>query len=445
MKKTFTILILSTILYSLSVWNGPFAQVPLDFQGSLAYNPVLPHGEINSWERAIMLPYAFIHNDTFYIFYSGFNTNMITSIGMATSADGYSFTKYPGNPVFTTSSGGFDSYNVTQGIVIEGQPGWIMYYNGREIPGFGPGPSVGMATSADLTGPWTRNPIPVLTVGSGDEWDAGFITPNNVFSQDTGGFIMFYSAGVDFNTGRQIGMAISPDGIVWTKYNDPTTTNPPYADSDPVVKVGDPGQWDGGQVWECSVLKKASGYEMYYTGSDVNFTEHSIGFASSFDGILWTKYASNPVYTINDDPYAVAMGYPPIVEQPAIVIDYIDSIAFMYYDYGATYPGEIGMATAELPVGIINNKITNDVFRIMNFPNPVAQSTTFSYKLKESGQVTIQIFNCFGQLIAEPLDANQAKGEQIVTWSTGDLPAGIYFYRILAGKEVGGGKMVMVK
>jgi hypothetical protein len=45
-------------------------------------------------------------------------------------------------------------------------------------------------------------------------------------------------------------------------------------------------------------------------------------------------------------------------------------------------------------------------------------------------------------MITEPLYADQSKGEQKVAWNTSDLPSGIYFYRILAGKEVGGGKMI---
>jgi hypothetical protein len=281
-------------------------------------------------------------------------------------------------------------------------------------------------------------------VGSVSEWDDGFISPSNVLPLDTAGFIMFYVAGdADYPSSIfcQIGMATSPDGIIWTKYDDPSTTNPPYAESDPVLKVGDQGNWDDKEVWLCNVQKNGVDYQMYYTGSQGS--ETAIGYAYSSDGIFWTKHASNPVYTINDDPYAVAMGYPPIVEQPAIVYDYNNNTAFMYYDYGITYPGEISIATAELPIGVRESTKYN--FRSTNFPNPVNQSTTFSYALKETGPVTIQIYNSFRQMVAEPLNANQPKGEQKVTWDAATLPAGIYFYRIRAGKEGGIGKIAVVK
>jgi len=320
MKKILTIFVMSAFIYLIPGRNGPFCQTPLNFQGSFFYNPILPHGDIDTWEAAIFLPYVFVHEGTFYIFYSGLNTNWTTGIGFATSTDGYSFTKYSGNPVFTPSLNGFDSYN-------------------------------------------------------------------------------------------------------------------------PVLKVGDQGNWDDKEVWLCNVQKNGVDYQMYYTGSQGS--ETAIGYAYSSDGIFWTKHASNPVYTINDDPYAVAMGYPPIVEQPAIVYDYDNNTAFMYYDYGITYPGEISIATAELPIGVRESTKYN--FRSTNFPNPVNQSTTFSYALKETGPVTIQIYNSFRQMVAEPLNANQPKGEQKVTWDAATLPAGIYFYRIRAGMEVDEGKIMVVK
>jgi hypothetical protein len=45
-------------------------------------------------------------------------------------------------------------------------------------------------------------------------------------------------------------------------------------------------------------------------------------------------------------------------------------------------------------------------------------------------------------MVSEPLNACQTKGKQKVVWNAENLPAGIYFYRIQAGKEVGGGKIV---
>ena len=92
------------------------------------------------------------------------------------------------------------------------------------------------------------------------------------------------------------------------------------------------------------------------------------------------------------------------------------------------------------PEGI--GRITDYGLRITNWPNPFIESTTFSYTLKESSQVTIQIFNSFGQLVSEPVNSTQSKGEQHVKWDAGNQPAGMYYYMLRAGGQVGSGKII---
>jgi hypothetical protein len=53
---------------------------------------------------------------------------------------------------------------------------------------------------------------------------------------------------------EKIGYATSTDGIMWTKYDNPATTNPPYAESDPVLVPGSPGTYDDEGLYFQSVL-----------------------------------------------------------------------------------------------------------------------------------------------------------------------------------------------
>jgi hypothetical protein len=87
-------------------------------------------------------------------------------------------------------------------------------------------------------------------------------------------------------------------------------------------------------------------------------------------------------------------------------------------------------------------KITNYELLISNWPNPFTASTTFRFTLKEPAQVNLQVFNSFGQLVAESVNAYQQNGDQKIEWNSGSLPAGIYYYRIQVGGMVGNGKMV---
>ena len=89
-----------------------------------------------------------------------------------------------------------------------------------------------------------------------------------------------------------------------------------------------------------------------------------------------------------------------------------------------------------------NGNSKNNELRITNNPNPFTESTTFSYTLKESSQVILNIYNSFGQLVAEPVNTTQIKGDHRLQWDAGNLPAGIYYYRLQAGNKVEIGKMV---
>jgi hypothetical protein len=430
MKKSFTILILGAFLYFLPGWNGARAQEPLDFI-AYTYNPVLTHGPGTYDATWCFIPFALWHDEIFYLYYTGNE-----GICLATSSDGYTFNKFSGNPIFTPSASGFDSYMVSDQRLLETGTGWVMYYNANNISAAGPGPYIGRATSGSLTGPWARSVDPVLTVGSTGEWDAGFILPNNVIPLDTGGYIMFYSASTSFSTGYwEIGMATSPDGVIWKKYNDPSTTLPPYTESDPVLKVGATGDWDEGAAWECTVIFKHGYYEMYYSGGGPS--TDGIGYAWSYDGITWEKWAGNPVYSTQEDPYGVSSGG--VVEVPSLLI--YNETVFMYYDYGPPI-ATIGLATSPVWVGTDNRRITDYGLRITNYPNPVIHSTKFHYTIDKPGQVTIQIFDSFGRPVDEPVNDYQQKGDHHFSWNAETFPAGIYYYRLQSGEKTGSGKMV---
>jgi hypothetical protein len=120
---------------------------------------------------------------------------------------------------------------------------------------------------------------PVLTKGPVGAWDEQFISfPSVVF--DGGGY------------------ATSTDGIVWEKYDDPTTPDAPYAESDPVLMEGLPGTGDDDRTTAPSVLLIDSTFHMWYVGNNPPGSEEpeGIGHATSSDGIHWERDTlNNPV------------------------------------------------------------------------------------------------------------------------------------------------------
>jgi hypothetical protein len=70
-----------------------------------------------------------------------------------------------------------------------------------------------------------------------------------------------------------------------------------------------------------------------------------------------------------------------------------------------------------------------------NYPNPFTHSTTIEYNLEHAAKVELQIFNLQGQVIATQTQ-EQDKGLQQVEWQpTSALPTGVYFYRVLVGRQ----------
>src|SRR4051812_36180037 len=70
----------------------------------------------------------------------------------------------------------------------------------------------------------------------------------------------------------------------WTKY-----------EGNPVFTKGQKS-WDDGIVIGHSVIKSGNTYKMWYSGGHSIESPKSIGYATSTDGIHWTRYSGNPVF-----------------------------------------------------------------------------------------------------------------------------------------------------
>lgn len=76
----------------------------------------------------------------------------------------------------------------------------------------------------------------------------------------------------------------------------------------------------------------------------------------------------------------------------------------------------------------------NFITSLQTFPNPADQSTEISWTIRNSGQVSIELFNMVGEKINTVFNGNVQAGNQRTQFDTGRIPAGLYFIRINAGK-----------
>ena len=79
-----------------------------------------------------------------------------------------------------------------------------------------------------------------------------------------------------------------------------------------------------------------------------------------------------------------------------------------------------------------------------NFPNPFNPSTEISFSLQKAGNASLQVFNLMGQKVATLVDGFMAAGPHHIQFHAGNLPAGVYFYRLEAADFVSTRKMILM-
>jgi len=202
---------------------------------------------------------------TFMMWYTGMDDNYVGSIGLATSVDGASWSRYSNNPVL---KGAQDPCVIYEDGIYK------MWYSGDANVGS----SIGYATSQDgIT--WTRfTGNPVLSPGSFGSWDVGSLDQPSVVHQGST-YLMYYDASKSGSSG--IGMATSKDGMHWTKTGQ--------------LPNGALGGW--ATLYEIGDVTSVNGsYVAVYWGGNHTLTQ-SIGIASSSDGVKWTPFEGNPILT----------------------------------------------------------------------------------------------------------------------------------------------------
>ncbi|MCK4696103.1 MAG: T9SS type A sorting domain-containing protein, partial [Candidatus Cloacimonetes bacterium] len=345
---------------------------------------------------------------------------------------------------------------------------------------------IGYANSPDGISWFEYLDNPVLDLGPAGSWDDDTIYfPYVIFDNVTSTYKMWYigSEGPpDYY--ERTGYATSTDGITWTKH------------PDPVLDVGPAGSWDDEVAGGGYVLFDGTTYHMWYSGYDGTYFR--IGYATSLDGIIWTKHPENPVMDVGP----VGSWYYPRVQDPKIIFDgttyhmwfsggdiftwrigyatspdgfiwtirpdpvldvglagsweslYVGlcSVLFdnptstfmMWYTGGSSsWEGEIGYATSTT-TGIDDNIIVQtNVYLHQNFPNPFNPSTTISFTLTaEDGEnAELIIYNIKGQKVKEFLIVSPSPGHTLsVTWDGTDdnnkpVGSGIYLYQLRTGDK----------
>jgi len=89
--------------------------------------------------------------------------------------------------------------------------------------------------------------------------------------------------------------------------------------------------------------------------------------------------------------------------------------------------------------------IRNTLFNSKTYPNPFNQSITFQFDLIQPTEIEINIYNILGQKVDSVLISGSQSGDNYFIWNAGNLPSGVYFYKILTNNAENHGKVILLK
>ena len=316
---------LLTFVLLLPILMRPLPLVYAEQWVKYAGNPILTPTP-GAWDQDFMTtPRVLFDGKMFRMWYVGSHSG-VTAIGYATSLDGVSWTKYP-DPVLTHGPPrSFDSAQLGLGSVVQmNATFFLMWYSGSNHISFTNG-AVGLAMSYDgIT--WTKyEGNPVLKPTAIDQ--LVLASPFVVRLKNT--FNMWYTgkSESDPNQTTRILYATSYDGINWIKW--PHQVFSPAANSE---------SWDSGAVYSASVFYDGANFGLWYTGLNSSYVDPRIGFASAPDGATWTRSSTNPLLNAGNPGSWDSAG----VEEPCAIIGY----GYMLYYHGfSSVGGGIGLAQA---------------------------------------------------------------------------------------------------
>jgi hypothetical protein len=301
--------------------------------------PVVPRGAITEWDGTFTDPGAVLYHDgAFHMFRNGFRGWPATvQVGYVTSPDGYTWTKQGAQPVLTTKEVAYAGIAMlASSALVQDDGTWVLYFYTWESAKPPVTGGIGRATAAAPTGPWRPDPALVLTHGPAGAWDENQVLAPHVLRTDQG-YLMYYS-GIDRSGAQMIGMARSNDGVSWTKYDDPATTDARFAQSDPVLQPGPADAWDGRFVHQPRVAQTADGWVMIYRGvPKLGTNKMALGAATSTDGVHWVRSPQNPLLTPKAVPKAEAFWFTSMV--------YHEGTYFLFWEVDMKHQTNIYLAT----------------------------------------------------------------------------------------------------
>ncbi|GEM_PF-4588997 len=115
------------------------------------------------------------------------------------------------------------------------------------------------------------------------------------------------------------------------------------------------------------------------------------------------------------------------------------------YVYVGTQAGVFRSVQSTTSVEHLKQRNFPQFYLKQNYPNPFNASTTIEFTLPYAAFVTLKVYNSLGEEIRSLISQRRSAGNLSFRWNSGDLPSGVYFYRLTADSYLDTKKLTIIK
>lgn len=240
-----------------------------------------------------------------------------------------------------------------------------------------------------------------------------------------------YKLGEDFvdalyNTDNRIGPANTISKLLNTSYRDLN-----YG----INVFGDPSL----RVWTDSPAEISVEHPQMITLGENDFSIHASSNGTGLENALVT------VVTGDENLYMGTTGPDGILN-----LDFntgLDSGVVLTVSANGYVPYQVNLATSIiLDADDDNNEPLPESFELyQNYPNPANPTTTVGFNLKETGNISLELFNLLGQKVEFIERDNLPSGYNEIELNLAEYPSGVYFYRLTADDLSETRKLMLLK